>query len=149
MYKLNVKLLHPEAKAPTVAHPCEDLGYDVYALEDTMLFAGIVNKVRTGIAVEALFEADWRANTPMGLIIKDRSSMAARGVLTHGGVIDAGYRGEVSVLMSVAGQGCCPVHKGEKIAQMVPVAVRTGKIEVVDELTEASRGANGFGSSGR
>ncbi len=156
MYKLNVKLLHPEAKAPTVAHPCEDLGYDIYALEDTTLFTGIVNKVRTGIAVEAFFEVEWKVEyypamlpyTPMGLIIKDRSSMAARGVLTHGGVIDAGYRGEVCVLMSVAGQGCYTVHKGEKIAQMVPVAVCTGKIEVVDELTEASRGANGFGSSG-
>ena len=49
---LRVKLLEPDAKAPTVAHPGSDLGFDLYALEDAVLEPGVMTRVRTGIAVE-------------------------------------------------------------------------------------------------
>lgn len=49
---LKVKLLHPDAKLPTVAHPGSDLGYDLYAIEDVTLYPGKPVKVRTGVAVE-------------------------------------------------------------------------------------------------
>ena len=82
---LKIKRLHPDAKLPTVAHPGTDLGYDLYALEDTVLPPGVAVKVRTGIAVEGL--------EGYGFVVGDRSSMAARGVTYMGGRIDAGYRG--------------------------------------------------------
>ncbi len=138
---LRVKLLEVGAKAPTVVHPGEDIGYDLYALETVSLWGNRVVKVRTGVAVEATDQY----GKPVGLIVKDRSSMAAKGIFTHGGVIDAGYRGEITVLMNAPAH---VIHKGDKIAQLVPVPVLTGPVDVVDELKDSSRGEKGFGSSG-
>jgi len=157
---LDVKLLHPCAKAPTVAHSGEDLGYDLYACEGFILHQGGTVKVRTGVAVEAygarLVPSALQPGrmipqrTPLGLLIRDRSSMASKGVIVSGGVVDAGYRGEVIVLMTNI-QNVDPVciQSGDKIAQMVPIQVLTGEVKVVEELTELARGENGFGSTGK
>jgi len=134
------------ARKPEVAHPGEDLGYDVFALEDVRLAARQTVKVRTGIAVEA---RDPRTGGPLGLLVRDRSSMAARGIATTGGVIDAGYRGEVMVVMTNLGDEAVELKAGEKIAQMVPVPVLTGVVEEAEELEVSVRAAKGFGSSGR
>ena len=143
---LRVKLLESGAKAPVVAHPGEDLGYDVFALKDTTLWARATVKVRTGIAVEARHPL---TGTPLGLLVRDRSSMAARGVATTGGVIDAGYRGEILVLMTNLGESAMELKAGDKIAQMIPVPVLTGAVEQVESLEESSRAEKGFGSSGQ
>jgi dUTP pyrophosphatase len=158
---LKVKKLYPEAQLPTVAHPGTDLGFDLYALEDTALPAGVPVKVRTGIAVEA--------PEGYGFIVGDRSSMASRGVTYMGGRIDAGYRGELLICLVNVNQ---PMHalekntsgeltlvredktihiaKGDKIAQISPFAAMTGwPIVEVSELSETARAAKGFGSSGR
>src|ERR1019366_4388361 len=94
---LRVKLLDPAARAPVVAHPGEDLGYDLFALEGVALAPRLTVRVRTGIAVEARHPA---TGVPLGLLVRDRSSMAARGVATTAGVIDAGYRGEILILLT-------------------------------------------------
>src|SRR5271166_4574471 len=94
---LRVKRLESGALLPVVAHPGEDLGYDVFALEAVRLAARQTLKVRTGIAVEARHP---EAGAPLGLLVRDRSSMAARGLATTGAVIDAGYRGEILVVMT-------------------------------------------------
>ena len=73
---LRVKLLDPAAKAPVVAHPGEDLGYDLFALEAVLLAPRSQARVRTGIAVEARHPI---TGEPLGLLVRDRSSMAARG----------------------------------------------------------------------
>lgn len=143
---LRVKLLERGARAPEVAHPGEDLGYDIFALEETFLPMRQTVKVRTGIAVEGRHP---ETGAPLGLLVRDRSSMAARGIATTGGVIDAGYRGEILVLMTNLGEETVQLKAGEKIAQMIPVPVLTGKVEVVDSLEESARAARGFGSSGR
>ncbi len=143
---LRVKLLAPSARAPEVAHPGEDLGYDVFALEALSLAAHATVKVRTGIAVEARHS---ETGAPLGLLVRDRSSMAARGIATTAGVIDAGYRGEILILMTNLGDAAVELKAGEKIAQMIPVPVLTGRVEVVDELESSARAAKGFGSSGR
>src|ERR1700735_1167725 len=88
---LKVKLLHPEAQAPTVPYARSDLGFDLYAVEDTLLPPGVPVKVRTGIAVEG--------PTGWGFVRGDRSSMATKGVTYAGGRIDAGYRGEILVCL--------------------------------------------------
>jgi dUTP pyrophosphatase len=143
---LRVKILDPAARAPQVAHPGEDLGYDLFALEDAPLEPRITVRVRTGIAVEARHPA---TGIPLGLLVRDRSSMAARGIATTAGVIDAGYRGEILILMTNLGQTPVTLKAGEKIAQMIPVPVLTGAVEVVDSLQESIRAEKGFGSSGQ
>ena len=143
---LRVKLLEAGARAPVVAHPGEDLGYDVFALEGAELAPRATVKVRTGIAVEARHPA---TGEPLGLLVRDRSSMAARGIATTAGVIDAGYRGEILVLMTNLGEAVVELKAGEKIAQMIPVPVLTGVVETVKSLEESARAEKGFGSSGR
>ena len=123
---LRVKLLEAGARAPVVAHPGEDLGYDVFALEGAVLEPRATVRVRTGIAVEA---RDPETGVALGLLVRDRSSMAARGMATTGGVIDAGYRGEILVLMTNLGEAAVELKAGEKIAQMIPVPVLTGRVE--------------------
>jgi dUTP pyrophosphatase len=143
---LRVKLLEAGARAPVVAHPGEDLGYDLFALEGAALAPRATVKVRTGIAVEARNPA---TGAPLGLLVRDRSSMAARGVATTAGVIDAGYRGEILVLMTNLGETPVELKAGEKIAQMIPVPVLTGAVEEVESLEDSARAEKGFGSSGR
>jgi len=143
---LRVKLLETGARAPVVAHPGEDLGYDVFCLESGSLAPHATVRLRTGIAVEARHPA---TGGPLGLLIRDRSSMAARGLATTGGVIDAGYRGEILVLMTNLGSATIEIQAGEKIAQMIPVPVLTGSVETVESLEDSARAEKGFGSSGR
>jgi dUTP pyrophosphatase len=143
---LRVKRLAEGARLPVVAHPGEDLGYDLFALEGTRLGARETVRVRTGIAVEAREPA---TGAPQVMLVRDRSSMAARGVATTGGVIDAGYRGEILVLMTNLGDGVVEIAAGEKIAQMIPVPVLTGLVQEVETLEVSARAEKGFGSSGR
>ena len=142
---LRVKRLDPAACLPVVAHPGEDLGYDLFALESVTLAELETVRVRTGIAVEA---RDPRTGAPLGLLVRDRSSMAARGIATTGGVIDAGYRGEILVLMTNLGRDSVLLRAGEKIAQMVPVPILTGPVQEVATLESSARQEKGFGSSG-
>jgi dUTP pyrophosphatase len=103
-------------------------------------------KVRTGISVEARHP---KTGEPLGLLVRDRSSMAARGVATTAGVIDAGYRGEILVLMTNLGETAVELKSGDKIAQMIPIPVLTGDVETVESLEDSARAEKGFGSSGR
>jgi dUTP pyrophosphatase len=75
--------------------------------------------------------------------------MAARGIATTAGVIDAGYRGEILILMTNLGEAAIELKAGEKIAQMIPVPVLTGSVETVESLEDSARAEKGFGSSGR
>lgn len=143
---LRVSLLHPGARLPVVAHPGEDLGYDVFALESVTLAPRATVRVRTGIAVEARHP---RTGEPLGLLVRDRSSVASRGIATTAGVIDAGYRGEILILMTNLGSGPQQLAAGDKIAQMIPVPVLTGPVEEAETLENSARTVNGFGSSGR
>lgn len=142
---LKVKLLTATAKAPTVAHPGEDLGYDIYASETITLAPRGHAIVPTGIALH-IVGADGR---DMGALLRDKSSMAARRLVLTGGVIDAGYRGEVRVLMENLGDTPAEIHAGDKIANLIPYPVLTDVVEIVDDLAASKRGAGGFGSTGR
>jgi dUTP pyrophosphatase len=136
---LKVKKLSPDAVLPTVAHPGEDIGYDLYSAEDITLPARGAVGVHTGIAIEFV--------PPAGGIIKTRSGMARKRMMCNAGVIDAGYRGEVIVLMENLGEEPYTIRKGDKIAQLLEHPFLAGDV-VEEELSEAARGAKGFGSSG-
>ncbi len=143
MASLSVKLIDEFAKVPTVAHPGEDIGYDLYASRDHTLVPARVHRVHTGVAV-----AGMAGGLPVGFLVKDRSSMAAKGVFTHGGVIDSSYRGEIVILMSTL-TDIYEIRSGDRIAQLVPTPVLTGLVTESTELTSGARGSQGFGSSGR
>jgi dUTP pyrophosphatase len=142
---LKVKLLTASAKAPTVAHPGEDLGYDIYSSETVTFEPRGHAIVPTGIAIECSSPS----GEPMGALLRDKSSMASRRLVLTGGVIDSGYRGEIKVLVENLGDLPATIHAGDKLANLIPYPVLTGKVELVEELNESSRKAGGFGSSGR
>jgi dUTP pyrophosphatase len=145
---LKVLKLDQRATTPTVANAGEDLGFDVYALEDTTLPPNTPIRVRTGIAVH--YEKPETPHDKFGLLVRDRSSMASKGIIASGGVIDAGYRGELLVLLTSYSSGnAFPIKAGDKIAQLIPLPVLTGAgVVETSALSESSRGQGGFGSTG-
>lgn len=143
--KLQVKFLRDGAKAPTVAHPGEDLGYDIFAAESVTFQPWSAVIVPTGIAV-AITDKGGKA---MGALLRDKSSLAARRLIVTAGVIDAGYRGEIKVVMENLSDQPQEIRAGDKLANLIPYPVLTGTVEVVEELAESRRMAGGFGSSGR
>ena len=142
---LRVKRLEAGARMPVVAHPGEDLGYDLFALETTVLAPRATVKVRTGIAVEA---RDPVTGAPLGLLVRDRSSMAARGIATTGGVIDAGLPGRDSGADDESGRGGSRAEGGGEDCANDSDTRAYGEVEEVESLEESARAEKGFGSSG-
>ena len=139
--ELKVKKHTDTAKLPEQALQ-GDLGYDVFADEDKWIEPGGFKLISTGISVH-------NSSYKYGFIIKDRSSIAMKGLFTHAGVIDAGYTGEIKVLFHNVSSTSIKIEKGDKIAQLVPTKVVNFEVEEVDELFETKRGKNGFGSTGK
>ncbi len=136
---LKVKRLSPDAILPTVAHPGEDIGYDLYSVEEITIEGRGAAGVHTGIAIEF--------SPAAGAIVKTRSGIARKRLMCNAGVIDAGYRGEIIVLMENLGDQAYTIRKGDKIAQLLEHPFPAGDV-VETELEEAARGSKGFGSSG-
>ncbi|GBD85132.1 deoxyuridine 5'-triphosphate nucleotidohydrolase [bacterium BMS3Abin02] len=135
--------LDRELPAPRRAHP-GDAGADLHARESLVLAPGERAVVPTGIAVAV---PDGYA----GLVVP-RSGLAARhgiGVVNGPGLIDAGYRGEVKIIVINHGSEPLEIERGERIAQLVIVPVYIGEFVEVDELPGTKRGDGGFGSTGR
>jgi dUTP pyrophosphatase len=139
--ELKVKRLTKTARLPEKAHQ-GDLGYDVFADEDRWIEPSGYKLVSTGISM-------WSNSYKYGFIIKDRSSIAMKGLFTHAGVIDAGYTGEIKILFHNNSATAIKLEKGDKIAQLVPTKVINFEVEEVNELFQTKRGNNGFGSTGK
>jgi dUTP pyrophosphatase len=141
---LRVRRLATGARLPTRAHP-GDAGLDLYALEDVELTPGARCAVRTGLALEI-------PEGQAGLVLP-RSGLAIRHGITLAnapGLIDAGYRGELQVLLlNTDPQATFTLAAGDRIAQLVLVDVETGPVIEVQELAASARGEGGLGSSGR
>ena len=143
---LKVSLLSDSAKPPTLAHPGEDLGYDLYASDSGWIPPGEYHVFHTGIAVEFVFESE--PELKFGFLIKERSSLAVNGISVLGGVVDSGYRGEIHLVLANHGNTDYPVVAGAKIANLIPIPVVANKVEVVANLTPSLRGDGAFGSTG-
>ena len=137
---IQIKKLDPEAKLPTYGHP-GDAGMDFYTLEETVVPAGKIAKIKTGIAMKI----------PVGYVglVWDKSGVSINGgIKTLGGVIDAGYRGEIMIgVYNFKGEDFT-FEKGQKVTQLLVQPVVAGQIEEVSDLDETSRGEGGFGSTG-
>ena len=141
---LRFRRLTPEARPPTRAHD-GDAGFDLHSAEAASIEPGHRASVGTGVAV-AIPEGY------AGLVVP-RSGLAARhgiSLVNAPGLIDAGYRGELRVLlMNGDPDHTFSVDPGDRIAQLVLVAVESPELEEVDELDATARGEGGFGSTGR
>lgn len=141
--QLRVQRLDPAARLPVRAHD-DDAGYDLHALEAATLAPGQRAMVRTGIAVEL-------PAGHAGLVLA-RSGLAARhgiALVNAPGLIDAGYRGELRVLLlNTDRDAAFEVAPGDRIAQLVVVAVATPEVVEAGALAATLRGEGGFGSSG-
>ena len=129
--------------APTKAHH-DDAAYDLRAREAAVLEPHKVALVPTGLFLElpTHYEAQ----------IRPRSGMALKHALTipnSPGTIDAGYRGEVAVIMLNAGGEPYAVKRGERVAQMVINRLPVVELVQADALSESRRGEGGFGSTGK
>lgn len=140
---LPITRLHPDAAVPRRAHPW-DAGLDLAAVEPVDLPARGRGEARTGLAV-AIPEG-WA-----GLVLP-RSGLARRhgvGVTNAPGLIDAGYRGEVIVLLVNHSDHDVRLEAGERVAQLVLVPVWMGAVVETDRLPRSDgRGEGGFGSTG-
>lgn len=140
---LRVLRLDPRATLPTRAY-AHDAGLDLCALEPVTLGPGGRASVRTGLAVEI-------PEGHAGLVLP-RSGLAARhgiALVNAPGLIDAGYRGELQVLLlNTDRDAACSIAAGDRIAQLVLVAISTPAVVEVEELSGSERGDGGFGSSG-
>jgi dUTP pyrophosphatase len=119
-------------------------GLDVVAAEDVTLAPGERHAVATGfsIAIPEGYEVQVRPRS--GLALKHGITC-----LNTPGTIDHDYRGEVKVILANLGSEPFQVRRGERIAQLVPAVVTKAAFRAVEMLSETSRGAGGFGSTGR
>lgn len=137
---LKVKKLNPEAKLPTHGHP-GDAGIDFYTLSETVFPSGKQTRVHTGIAVEI----------PEGHVglVWDKSSISFNfGLKVVGGVIDAGYRGEIIMNFLNITDKEVIIEKGHKIAAMIIQKFEHCDISEAEELSDTVRGEGREGSTG-
>ncbi len=137
---LHLKKLSPTAVLPKYIHP-HDAGMDLYSNENITLQPQERKLIPTGIALAI----------PTGYVglIWDKSGIATNhGLKTMAGVIDAGYRGEIKILIHNLSNQPYTVQAGTKIAQMLIQPVEQKEIIEVQELDDSSRGDGGFGSTG-
>jgi dUTP pyrophosphatase len=138
-----VTRLDPELPLPRYAHP-GDAGADLVTTVDVTLAPGERRMVPTGIAIAL----------PQGYValVHPRSGLASAhglSIVNAPGTVDAGYRGEVTVLL-VNLDRHTPVRlaRGDRIAQLVVQRVERGRFVEVEALPASDRGAGGYGSTG-
>ena len=137
--ELKIKKLDTAAKIPVRSHS-DDAGIDLFSNEDVEIMSGDYHPVKTGIAMQI----------PAGHVglVWDKSGIANKGIKTVGGVVDAGYRGEVMVQLRNFGPNAYKIEIGDKVAQMLIQKVEFPLITEADELNDTARGDGKFGSTG-
>ena len=142
--RIAIRRLDPDLPLPQYARE-GDAGLDLFAAEHVTLRPGERAMVRTGVAVAI----------PEGFAgyVHARSGRAAReglGLVNAPGLIDSGYRGEIKViLVNWDRAATIEIKRGDRIAQLVILAVQHAELEVVDDLPPSERGEGGHGSTGR
>jgi dUTP pyrophosphatase len=138
-----VTKLDNDAVIPTYAKP-GDAGADLYSISDLVLSPGERALVRTGIAIAL-------PNGYVGLV-HPRSGLGLKNgisVVNTPGTIDAGYRGEIGVvLINHDLHESFQVKKGDRIAQLVIQKVENAHFKLIDQLPESERATGGYGSTG-
>lgn len=142
MIQIKFVLLNQNAKVPQKSHD-DDAGFDLFAVEEFVLHPREYACIPTGLSIELPSGTEAQ--------IRPRSGLAAKHgvtVLNTPGTIDAGYRGEIKVILINHGKEDLSIHPGMRIAQMVIKPVHEISFTEVLVLQESARGEGGFGSSG-
>lgn len=166
---LKIKKLDDNAVIPKYAHPGEDACFDMSVLIDSGRNAPMKcssgefcahegfneydNTVdilpnetaifRTGLAFEI------ESGYAMKIYVRSSTGFKKHLILANGtGIIDSNYRGEVLIALTNTGKCYTKVHNLDKLVQAEIVKIVPVEFEVASELTNTSRGANGFGSTG-
>lgn len=140
--QLKVKKIHPDAVLPKQAR-AGDAGMDLSSVEEKVLLPGEFALIKTGIQIELPEGTEAQVRPRSGLALKNGITC-----LNSPGTIDAGYRGEVGVILINHSKVPFHIEKQMRIAQLVVQYVPQVFIEEVDELSDSERGEQGFGSSG-
>lgn len=140
--KLKVTRLIDTAQLPCYAHE-DDSGMDLFAIAPTTILPGETTLVGTGIAIELPPGTEAQIRPRSGLALKHSITL-----LNTPGTIDAGYRGEIGVILINHGKQAFNVTAGMKIAQMVIAPIIKAELEEVEQLSNSVRGEGGFGSTG-
>lgn len=132
--------LDKNAFVPERAHET-DAGLDLKSPIAVTIYANDSAVIDTGVHVEL----------PRGTVgmLKSKSGLNVKHGIKSEGVIDEGYTGSIVAKLYNHGNETFYVERGQKITQLVILPVIVPELEIVEELTETERGANGFGSSGR
>ena len=139
---LKIRRVHPDASLPSYAHE-GDAGLDIRSVEELEIAPGARALVHTGLVF--MLQPGWEAQ------VRPRSGLALKHgvtVLNTPGTIDAGYRGEVGVILANFGTDPFKIAKGDKIAQIVVSPVVRADIVETNEIEATERGSGGFGSTG-
>lgn len=140
--KVLIQKIHEDAKIPNFVHD-DDSGADLFSVENAVLKSQEIKLIGTGIkiAVPKGFEAQIRPKS--GLAINHGIT-----ILNTPGTIDAGYRGEVKVILANFGKETFKIEKGQKIAQLVFNKIEIPDFKIKKALPESKRKEGGFGSTG-
>jgi len=136
---VKVKRLSPDVKLPTQAYK-GDAGWDVYSVVEVYIPAGEMREVKTGISLEV--PVGWQTQ------IHTRSSYGKKCLKCHLGIIDSGYRNEISVWLFNHGKEGHYIRKGDKVCQLLFLPVPEVKLTEVQNLNSSERGLRGHGSTG-
>jgi len=134
--------IHPDAVLPAYAHE-GDAGMDLRSVDALEIAPGGRQLVHTGLVM--MLPSGYEAQ------VRPRSGLALKAgvtVLNTPGTVDAGYRGEVGVILANFGDKPFVVAKGDRIAQLVVAPVTRAEIVETAEVDATERGAGGFGSTG-
>ena len=140
--KIKILKLDESATIPKYSHP-GDAGLDLFSIEEQIILPGETKLIHTGIVIELPTGTEAQIRPRSGLALKHSIT-----VLNTPGTIDAGYRGEIGVILINHGKNPFTVLSGMKIAQMVIASVISAEIVTDEELSSSSRGSGGFGSTG-
>ena len=132
---MEIVLMNDDAIIPTRASK-KSAGLDLYSSIDACINVGSIKKINTGIRV-SLPENSYGA-------IRDKSSLAAKGLLTLGGVIDNDYTGEIIIIITSL---IVPIKikQGQKIAQLIVSSITYPETKLVKSLKSTERNNKGFG----
>ena len=143
--KIKVKISMLENCAdlvPVKAHE-DDAAFDLKSRSDMLVPAGKSTLIPTGVFIELPVNYEAQVRPRSGLALKHNITLT-----NSPGTIDAGYRGEVGVIMFNHGPEAFNIKRGDRIAQMVIAELPQVQLEVVENLSDSNRGTGGFGSTG-
>ncbi len=139
--EIKFQKLHPDAQVPSYAH-LGDAGADVFSVTEVTLQPSARAAIPTGLAVDIPIGYEIQVRPKSGLALKHGIA-----VLNSPGTVDAGYRGEIQIIVINLGTESYTFAKGQKIAQLVLKPVFQANY-VEGELGSSDRGIGGFGSTG-